>query len=344
MTMAGIRLSWPFTLTSRRARIGSGGVALFASLLLPHLAYAQSAMPPDVVKLPGGMNLGSSSFYDGFGRTDPGWTGLNYYRWNHLTSVKDGGGHNSPLFVNPHVDAVSAIFQAVYASPIPVSYGAIEFEVILPIVDFQSHFDAPGTVLKNNGLNFGDLSVGAVYQSKPMSMGGDSVLSWRFDLDVTAPTGELDRSKDLNQSSGFWSIEPYLAVTMLPIPKWEVSVRFNYIYNFSTSRASDPPQIPGFVFHDGQAGQAGWINFATSYEVAEGVRPGINGFWLQQFNNDSTNGISLPGTRVEQFYLGPGMNWQIDKDNTTNFNVYLPISFKNAFAGPQFNIMYIHLF
>ncbi len=107
---------------------------------------------------------------------------------------------------------------------------------------------------------------------------------------------------------------------------------------------SDPPQIPGFVFRNGQAGQAGWINFASSYEVIEGVRPGLNGFWLQQFTNDSTNGISVPGTRVEELYLGPGLNWQIKKTNTTNFNVYLPVSAKNVPAGPQFNILYIHQF
>jgi hypothetical protein len=197
-------------------------------------------------------------------------------------------------------------------------------------------------VLQDNGLNFGDLTFGAAYQSKPISLWSQSVLSWRIDLDVSAPTGGFDSNKDINQSSGFWSVNPYLAVTLLPIPKWEISARFNYIYNFSTSRGSDPPQIPGFVFRNGQAGQAGWINFASSYEVIEGVRPGLNGFWLQQLTNDNTNGISLPGTLVEELYLGPGLDWQINKNGSVTFNVYLPISAKNTAAGPQFNILYIH--
>jgi hypothetical protein len=82
-----------------------------------------------------------------------------------------------------------------------------------------------------------------------------------------APTGGFDASRDLNQSSGFWSITPYLAATVLPIPKWEISTRFSYDYNLSTTRGANPPTFPGFAFHDGQAGQAFWINFASSYEM-----------------------------------------------------------------------------
>jgi hypothetical protein len=301
------------SIKARAALLTLGGVAFIAGLLATDIAaQAQAPFPPDVVKIPSGINLGSSSFYDGFGSTDPGWTSLNYLRWIDFTSIKDGGGNNSPLFADPHINAISTLVHAVYVPPIAISGGAISFEALLPIVDFQSHFNAPGAVLQDNGLNFGDMTFGAAYQSKPISLGSQSVLSWRVDLDITAPTGGFDSNKNINQSSGFWSLSPYLALSLLPIPKWEVSARFNYIYNFSTSRGSDPPQIPGFVFSSGQAGQAGWINFASSYEVIEGVRPGLNGFWLQQLTNDSTNGISLPGTRVEELYLGPGLDWQLD--------------------------------
>jgi hypothetical protein len=333
-----------FGRTKACVRLSSAAVAFIVSLLLADFARAQSPLPPDVVKLPQGINLGSSSFYDGFGGTDPGWTTLNYFRWNDFTSIRDNSGHNSPLFVDPHVNAISTVFHAVYVPPIALSGGAVSFETLLPIVDFQSHFNSPGMVLQDNGLNFSDLTFGAAYQSKPIAFWNQAVLSWRVDLDITAPTGGFDSTKDVNQSSGFWSVNPYLAVTLLPIPKWEISARFNYIYNFSTSLGSDPPQVPGFVFNNGQAGQAGWINFASSYEVVEGVRPGLNGFWLQQLTNDSTNGIRLPGTRVEELYLGPGLNWQVDKKSTANFNVYLPASAKNVPAGPQFNVMFIHQF
>jgi hypothetical protein len=327
-----------------RKRLALSRLTLIICLLSSFTAEAQNAMPPDVVKLPTGIDLGSSSFYDGFGRTDPGWAFLNYFRWNDFTSIKDSNGRNSPLFVDPHIDVISTVFHTVYVPPIQPPNGAISFEALLPIVDFQSHFNPPGVVLHDNGLNIGDTTFGVLYQSKPITLGSQSVLSWRVDLDFIAPTGGFDSDKDINQSSGFWSVSPYLAVTLLPLPKWEISARFNYIYNLPTSRGSNPPQIAGFEFRNGQAGQAGWINFATSFEVVEGLRPGLNGFYLQQFTNDSTNGINLPGTRVEELYLGPGLSWEIDQKNTLNFNFYLPIYVRNTPAGAQFNIQYIHQF
>jgi hypothetical protein len=71
---------------------------------------------------------------------------------------------------------------------------------------------------------------------------------------------------------------------------------------------------------------------------------GIDGFWLKQFTNDSTNGISLPGTRVEELYLGPGLDWVIDKKNVANFNVYLPVLAINTPGGAQFKIQFVHQF
>jgi hypothetical protein len=88
-------------------------------------ARPQTLLTPDIVKLPAGINLGGSSFYDGFGGTDPGWVFLNYARWNDLISIRDNGGKNSPLFADPHIDAFSTIFHLVYISPIHVPNGAL---------------------------------------------------------------------------------------------------------------------------------------------------------------------------------------------------------------------------
>jgi len=320
-------------------------VAAFFTLLMTSVkAQSQTVPPPAVVKLPAGLNLGGTSFYDGFGSTDPGWIFMDYARWNHLTSVKDNNGDNSPLFASPRAEALSNVFHVVYISPISVPNGALAFEALLPIVGFDSHFNPSGLELHDNGWNFGDLTFGVDYQSKPISFGGTSVFSWRTGLDFAAPTGGFDASRDLNQSSGFWSITPYLAATVLLVPKWEISTRFSYDYNFSTTRGANPPIIPGFTFHAGQAGQAWWINFASSYEVFDGIRPGINGYWLQQLTDDRTNGFSVPLTRVEELYLGPGLSWQINQRNVLNLNIYIPVSVRNTLAGPQFNIQHIHQF
>jgi hypothetical protein len=301
-------------------------------------AEAQPQALPDVVKLPSGLDLGGSSFYDGFGGTDPGWVFLDFARWNHFTSIRDSNGRSVPLFVDPRIDAYSNLFHIVYVTPLKGPTGAFTVEVLLPVVGFDTEFNPRGSALRDNGLSIGDLTLGVDYQTHPVVFGDGSVLSWRAGLDVTAPTGSFDRTRDLNQGAGFWSIVPYAAVTVLPVPKWEVSARLSYDYNFSTSRAANVPSMPGFAFHDGQAGPAGWINFASSYELFDGVRPGVNGFWLRQLSNDRTNGVDIPHSRVDELYLGPGLSWQVNAKHVVNFNVYLPVSVSNAAAGPEFNV------
>jgi hypothetical protein len=44
---------------------------------------------------------------------------------------------------------------------------------------------------------------------------------------------------------------------------------------------------------------------------------------------------------LEELYLGPGLSWQIKRRSVMNFNIYLPITAKNAPAGPEFNIQNI---
>jgi hypothetical protein len=306
-------------------------------------AAAQSRLP-DVVKLPGNLDLGGSSFYDGFGRTDPGWIFLNFARWNHLTSIKDSSGHNSPLFASPQIDVYNNLFHVVYVSPIEVPDGALTFEVLIPVTGFRSKFGSDGLNLHDGGWNIGDLTSGIDYQSRIHTIGQDAILSYRAGLDILAPTGKFDSKLDLNQGAGFWSFTPYLAVTVLPLVKWEVSVRVTYDYNFSTARGSNPPPIPGFSFANGQAGQSFDINFASSYELLEGFRPGISGFWLHQFTDDKTNGSEIAGSLQEQLFVGPGLSWQTDQNTVMNFNLYLPVHVADAPSGTELNWQVIHKF
>jgi hypothetical protein len=323
---------------------GSAVSALVVGLAGGGVAHAQTVSPPDVVKLPSGINLGGSSFYDGFGRNDPGWLYLNFARWNHDTSIKDDRGHSSAAFPDPRIDAVSNLFHVVYFTPYGGPTGLLTFEALMPIVSFDTRFNPSGVVLKDNGVGFGDLTFGLDYQAHPIHPTPGTLFTWRVGLDFIAPIGNFDRRSDLNQGSGFWSTTPYLAMSVLPTPKWEISARLNYDYNFKTSRGGDPPPIPGFTFRDGQAGQAAWINFASSYEVAPGIRPGINGYYLRQLDDDRTNGVKVAGSRAEDFYLGPGLSWQISKTSVMNFNLYLPVTVKNGASGPNINIQNIIAF
>ncbi|SON83960.1 conserved hypothetical protein [Xanthomonas phaseoli pv. phaseoli] len=129
---------------------------------------------------------------------------------------------------------------------------------------------------------------------------------------------------------------------MLPTPSWEVSARINYIYNFRSERRPNLP--PGFDFRDGQAGDAGWINFATSWDVAPKLRLGINAYYLTQFRDNRTNDQRVPDSRQRAFYAGPGGVWAFDAKNILFANVYLPVEVRNAASGNNVNFEYVHVF
>ena len=129
---------------------------------------------------------------------------------------------------------------------------------------------------------------------------------------------------------------------MQPTDNWEISARINYLYNFRTDRAGGVPPIPGFRFRNGQAGDAVWVNFASSVKVSEQLRVGVNGYFLQQLKDNRTNGARVADSKRMQLYLGPGLSWRVDAKNLFNLNLYIPLDVENSVAGNSVNLMYVH--
>lgn len=321
-------------------------LAAMASCVLCGSAWAQSAsLPasqiPDLVTPPSGLNLGNTSFGDGFSTLNPGVTVLEYIRYNDLNRITDTNGNDSASFRNPRVKVVTAVTQLSVATPLSINGNRIGFDVLVPVTYIDGRFDPGGMQLRDNGTAIGDITFGPFVQFKPVLRHGRPVASFRAAVDFLAPTGGFDRTRDLNQGSGYWSVNPYLAWTVLPAKGWDISGRTQYLYNFKTTRIANAPTIPGFTFRDGQAGQLLYSNFSVSRTVSRGIGVGMAGFAVQQLDNDRINGIRLPDTKRQALYVGPGIHidrlprWQI------NANLYLPVSTRNYSTGPQANLQFI---
>ncbi len=318
------------------------GLAVLSCLLAIPAAAQQV---PQTVQLPNGLNTGGTSFLDGFTRTTPGWAVIPYLTVSHLDEIKDANGDDVPAFRHPRIDSTLLLTQVAYATSYRPLGGVLGFTALVPLVNLDASFAANSPVrLRDNGFGMGDVTFGPYLQMLPVMREGRPVFVQRFELDAVAPVGKFDRDLDLNQSSGYWSVIPNWAFTFLPTPKWEISGRLNYVYNFRADKASNPPPIPGFVFRNGKAGDAAWLNFATSYQVAPTLRLGINGYYLQQLRDNRTNGARVADSKQRKFYLGPGTSWQIDQRNILNTNLYLPVDVENAAAGNSLNLQYIHVF
>lgn len=330
----------------RRRCIGAVSAAL--ALLAWAVASGSSAgaSPPKTISPPGGLNLGSTSFFDGFGRESEGWSILQYERFEDLNTITGPTGQPVPYFKGTRIEVGVALTQLAYTTDWRPFGGHFAFSAALPVVDFvRSSFSSDSPVkLANNGLGIGDLVWGPIYQSKVYTKRGRPSFVWRAQLIILSPTGEVNRTKDMNQGAGYWGINPYVAFSYLPTSKIEISNRLNYQYNFVSNAFSNPPPIPGFVYRNGQGGQLVYDNFAVSYAVTSHLNLGAAGYVLDQLTLDRTNGAAVASSRENELYLGPGARIKINENNYLNLNAYFKIIANNAVAGPQFNTQLIHRF
>ena len=247
---------------------------------LPALSHAQAPLP-DVVKPPPGINLGSTSFYDGFGRTKPGVTVLQYARWSHNTEIADANGKENTSFLDPHIDSVPLLTQLIVATAWHPLGGTAGLSVLVPVADINTTFAANSPKgSPDNEAGVGDIIAGPTWQSRlflrsetPSSHhahagGANPYFGWRVQVLTQAPTGSFNAARSSNVGSGYWAVVPYLAATYMPWHRIELSTRTHYQYNLATTRIANPPPIPHLVYKNAQAGQLTYANFTGSYRLS----------------------------------------------------------------------------
>lgn len=309
--------------------------ALLAAAVSLAVTTGVAAQVPSVGQ-PSGLNLGGTSFYDGF-TGSPGWTWLTWLRSSSANAIKDNAGSSVPAFNSPKITSYVWANQIAYLSDTSLSGWRPGVTAILPTVSLHSSF-GPGQSLTSGGTGAGDITVGAYMQADPvMSAAGQPFFVQRFSLDVILPTGKYDRHTDINQGAGFTSINPYWAATLFPAERWELSWRLHYLYNSRNNKpASSNPQqsFNGVPLTSTQAGQAAWVNFAASYAITPAFSLGINGYYFQQISDSKANGTTLPDARERVLGIGPGMMWRIDRDTSLWVNFYHETMVRNRTSAP----------
>jgi hypothetical protein len=281
-----------------------------------------------------GINLGSTSFFDGFAGVAPGCTLIAYLGHANFRTLT---GPDGSKIADAHLDGDYFVPQFTCNSSWKISGGTLGWDTIIPIGSQSSG----NGYFATNGAGLGDILTGPYIQFPPIVSGGRPVFSHGFEADIIVPSGKYSATLPINPGNDYWSLNPFWKATWLPAPHWEISWRLNYIYNFD--RQSNPNvagPLRSTVKHNGNGV---WLNFTTSREIFKDFYFGLNGYWLKQLTGDTGVNGPLPDTQQESLYMGPGFHYTFDPANILNFNLYLPVYDANALSGGyQVNFQYIH--
>ena len=321
----------------------------FISLLVPFISVtafdaSMAQQLPDLTKMRNDIDLGATSFFDGFGPSHPGLVYIGYVRLNFADRILDRNGEDNPLFSHPKVNSQTIVNEFAYLTPVKVGSASIGLNAVISAVNLDTQFHPPGLQLQDNGTGLSDLTFGPFLQGSPIIRNGRPVFVWRAELDTVAPVGSFNKRRDINQGSGYWSINPYFTFTYMPTAKTEFSSRIHYIYNIRTDRVANPPPIPGLVVRDGQAGGAVYGSFTASYGVRPKLFLGFNGYFLNQIDDDKIDGERLRGTKQQLLYAGPGAHISFSQSSYINLNSYFPVRVRNGSSGPQVNTEFVFAF
>ncbi len=318
-----------------RNRLKKHGM-LLSGLTAGLLTLGTAALSPVAAAERTGINLGTTSFFDGFGGAEPGCTFITYAGHDSFKSLNGPNGNKEP--VPTQLDVNYLVPQMACSSDMKMFGGTLGWNTIVPFAGQSTGGVVPGPA---NGTGLGDILVGPYIAFAPTMKDGHPVFSHSVEFDIIAPTGKYNFAIPVNPGNDYWSINPFWRATWLPAHGWEVSWRLNYIHNFDHI-SSDNHAGPGGATML-RNGDGVWANFTASKEIFKDFYFGLNGYWLKQLSGDTKAIGGKLDNAQESLYIGPGFHYTMDKHNMFNFNVYLPVYDANALSGGyQVNLQYIH--
>lgn len=283
--------------------------------------------------LPIGLNLGFTSFLDGgVGPATPGFTFQQYVQYYESHKFLGPEGEPLPGLGDPDFDAYISITQFLYTTNIDILKGKLGFNCIVPYV-FDARIKDNPLDIKSSGGGFGDLFFATYIQWDTIMNGDDPVMSNRLECNVSFPTGKVRKPEfSINPGANCYYITPYWAATLFFTPKLSASWRLHYLWCGKDHTTHV------------QAGQSVFTNYSLEYQFQKNFYVGLNGYYLQQFQNSKFNNKPIPKSRERVFAIGPGVLVIPNQSLNLFLNLYFESYVKNRPEGYRLNMRAMKFF
>lgn len=305
---------------------------------------------PGRVKAGGGGSYpnGAESFMVG-AAPPPGLYFKNYMYYYSADKLKDDHGDDIDAFDDLTVWA--EVMRLIWISKKEILGGSYGQHVFLPILDVSLDFKSGVPAGPKFKDSYDDTDVPYIIYS-PFILAHhflEGKLHTVLSLpDIYIPTGD-DKGNMAGVGHNYWTFEPVFAVTYMPTPSWEFSLKFMYDFN---TKQDDCPTVYGFNV-DRTPGDEFHFDYSLSYAFNKSFRVGLNGYCYWQTTDDDYDiDSTLPppvqgllkadeGYHSQVYSIGPGI-WYNYKNMFFTLRTQFEFEAENKTEGQNvwFNVVY----
>ena len=285
------------------------------------------------------LNWGNTTLMDA-ALPPPGLYMSNYMVYYHSDDFKDGNGDKLPG--KNEVDVLVYTPQLIYVSPTKIGNLTWGWQAMLPLINYSvdSNWgpDFGGAGLEEETGVIGDLIV-APWIGGVVPFSANSRLHWFFDFDVYIPIGDYDSKKNLNPSANYWTLEPFLALTLQLPHGFSITTRQHFAYNFK----NDDYRMNSLGGVGGEKGElkAGML-WHFNYDVMKTVdfitpnlMVGVAGYYGKQLTDDEFDGHDISASKEQIFAIGPAIWYLNSKGTVFSLRAYFESAAENRPEGEK---------
>jgi hypothetical protein len=236
--------------------------------------------------------------------------------------LNDNKGDEMPIDFKLNVYA--SVFRFIHATQLKLLGADVAWHVIVPLVSERVKIGASNLDKKSSGL--GDI------EFSPL------ILGWHLSknlhvlgtMDFMAPTGSYDKNDPSSIGRNYWTIDPIVAVTYISDSGFEVSGKFQYLYN---TKNTDTNYTSG-------------NEFICDYLVGQHVGNwnfGLNGYIYKQTTDDKLNGDIVDDYKGQCISIGPAIQYNY-KNMFFNAKYQWDTQVKNKPEGQKLWLKYLYAF
>jgi len=275
------------------------------------------------------LNWGTTTIMDA-ALPPPGVYLSNYMIYYHSDKFKDRDGHKLPG--KNEIDALVYNPQLVYVSPTKIGNLTWGWQAQLPFQGLHTESDLG---LEANNDVLGDLCLGPFFGGL-VPFSANTRLHWFVEFDVYAPIGSYDDKKAINPSANYWTLEPFVSLTLQMPYGFSLTTRQHFTYNFKNDdyRGAET----GFEKEDLQAGMLWHFNYdlmKTVDFISPNLMVGAAGYYGKQLTDDEIDEHDVSGSKEEIFAIGPAIWWLNDKGTVFSLRAYFESGAENRTEGER---------